>query len=306
MRPSLFAIALVAFVVAGCDRAPQRSAPTPASSGSPSPSANPSATVTPVRETTTPSATPDRVQTPTRQQICDDANGPAVGGYVATLTLDPVAPRGGERVHLTGRGLTPGDYTASVYVPFAEGGFVNEAPVLAVSADGVLDAFLNWPASQAGHCSQMAIYQVDRGGHNDPNPTRAKTRAFLAAGNLVTPGRCETLPPPIWMTRGGTRGTISPPPYRVGESITISGRLGRGWGDSLTANSFLLFAPAPDPSFLGPLQAAHQTWGADGNFTYTFVPAADPKISGRCVEVAVFGAPTSGDAAYVLARFNYP
>jgi hypothetical protein len=136
----------------GCDS--QRRWPT--STPTNSPIAPPSVNAPPNTPTAISSATPGRVLTP--KESCEAWVG-LFDRDVPRLTMTPPAPRGGERVRLTGSGLVPGAYTASVGVPQTEATLTSVRTVATVDVDGTLDVNFVMPSQVDGHCLLVALHR---------------------------------------------------------------------------------------------------------------------------------------------------
>ena len=103
------------------------------------------------------------------------------------------------------------------------------------------------------------------------------------------------------------RASVTAPPYRVGEPITIAGTglvpkdASRELGAALEV--------AHDPSGTSATRTVEhgaQTLDALGNFTYRITPHGNAALSGRCVEVSVYALPWSPGSPNAVARFTYP
>lgn len=257
--------------------------------------------------TTTPSATPARVLAP--KESCE-AWSTLVDPSVPRLTLMPPAPRGGERVRITGSGLVPGDYRAYVGVPQTEAISRNEDVVATVGAEGTVDVSLAMPEQAEDRCLLVALHQSGKLPPFSTSNPWALAGTFFSTGNALKPAACEELPSETWLPLDGLRATLSPPPYRVGQPITVSGaglETFRTAPSNVQASFHVAFSDRTsrdDPG--GSIAAGTGTRAADGTFTYTFTPREDPRFRGLCVVVVVYVVPSDGLGPVALARFTYP
>ena len=189
----------------------------------------------------------------------------------------------------TGTGLIPGEYLAQVAPPGSDAVTVTFDPIASVGPRGVLDVTLVLPESREGTCWRLSIYQ--RNGRGGPNATLAQAPAFVSPGNVALgPARCEDLPKDIWARGDRVRASVTAPPYRVGEPITIAGTglvpkdASRELGAALEV--------AHDPSGTSATRTVEhgaQTLDALGNFTFD-QHWSEPTLEGISLELTFRGA----------------
>jgi len=303
MRSVLLVTALLAALAIGCVDHEAPPAPTPTREVSEAIAATATVPTTPgppESHSSAPIPTP-RVLTQ-QEELC--RRPVPVGETGAVVTLSPPAPRGGETVTVTGEHLVPGEYRASLGIPGTDAIVFRDLSIGSVGRDGLLSARFVMPSIGPGFCLRFSISQP-RTDFSRPDPTGAAAPAFLSTGNAVSPGPCETLPDTP-LPAGGHWARISPPPYRVGSPITVSGE-GLGAAVSgLRASLHVYFSTTHDNHAIN-IDAGSSAWDAEGRYSFAFTPLDAPHLSGLCVEV-VAASTSSGNMTdpYGIARFTYP
>ncbi len=318
MRWMLIAIAVLGFLAVGCERG-MPSGNQPATSAEPSSvtpasiTSNPTGpSYLPQPSVTAPSATASsntppptgRPAVPSAEDLCARPVTQSQTG--AVLSMSPPAPRGGETVTVIGSGLAPGDYGASMGIPNSDGVLFAGVPLGHVGINGALRGTFVMPSVAPGTCLRLIAYP-DPSAPMHPAETIAAATPFLSRQNAVVPGRCEDLPDAPLRT-GGHRAEISPPPYRVGEPITVTASgLGKAmlqFASGVGIHFSVYFAERSQAPLIDTDATA---WDRDGNFSATFTPRGDPRFSGLCIEVAVMRNVVAGPGStFGVARFTYP
>lgn len=296
MRPLLLAAALLAALAIGCVDHRARSTTTP--TGAVTEVSMPTGPAGSSTRTPTVATTPIPLTAAACRALVPNSEQPS-----AVVTVFPSAPRGGETVRITGAGLTPGSYVASMGIPLSDGVVLSGLSLGTVGAAGVLDATFTMPSVGSGYCLVLAISPVGVGAGTAGKLAHAHT--FIAGGNVVTPGACESLPDAP-LPAAGRRARLSPPPYRVGDPITVTGEGLRVDVGSVEASLRVYYAPSTDTRLTG-IEADSVRLDGTGSYTVTFTPRSDPRLSGICVEIVIGATADRGvGAPYGLARFTYP
>lgn len=195
-------------------------------------------------------------------------------------------------VSVRGTGLPPGRYTLGMGIPNSDGGFFSGYEIPNVAEDGTLQATFAMPHLIEPVCLVVAALSDDAGFH---------APAFVAAGNVVQPGRCELLPSPP-RPRGAFQFTMVPAPPGAGSTVEVFGRvptLPEGIPSQAGWVSARLMFGNEEVTF----SEATITVDASRMVRARFLLPENPRLHGRCVELTVV--PMSFQD-YLYGRFDYP
>lgn len=245
-----------------------------------------------VTASATATANPTRSASLTPSEKCRQVTDDLLLGSPFQVELSPPAPRGGERVTVTGRGLPPGTYSWRFGLPNTDAVFFGRERFV-VAQDGQLSGSVNIPARPD---DGETCYVLFVGEH----PAAYFAPPFVAKGNAVLPGRCESIPESVRDDLIPLK--MSPTNPSAGEIVTVQGDLPPQRPEWFQPGSFIYVDFGTTGQWV-EIALAKDSISQTGQLRFTFVPPSRPDWTGLCVQMNVRDGPT-GNVGYV--RFYYP